>query len=82
MPMEEGDAPVVIDSKVSGTSDRVPAGRIGWDVRGSGSCATAWVAGGEWWRWAARSTLEPRSLIPDCYVAGGLRGRGEGSDGG
>jgi len=45
-PMAEGDAPAAIDSEVSGTSDRVPAGRTGWDVRGSGSCAEALVAGG------------------------------------
>ena len=45
-PMAEGDAPVAIDSEVSGTSDRVPAGRTGWDVRGSGSYAKALVAGG------------------------------------
>ena len=44
--MAEGDAPVAIDSEVSGTSDRVPAGRTGWDVRGSGSYAKALVAGG------------------------------------
>ena len=45
-PMAEGDAPVAIDSEVSGTSDRVPAGRTGWDVRGSASCEKALVAGG------------------------------------
>jgi len=44
--MAEGDAPVAIDSEVSGTSDRVPAGRTGWDVCGTGSCAEALVAGG------------------------------------
>jgi len=81
-PMAEGDAPVAIDSEVSGTSDRVPAGRTGWDVRGSGSCATAWVAGGRVVEVGSEVDIGTESLIPDCYVGGGLRGRGEGSDGG
>ena len=44
--MAEGDAPAAIDSEVSGTSNRVPAGRTGWDIHGSGSYAEALVAGG------------------------------------
>jgi len=44
--MAEGDAPAAIGSEVSGTSGRVPAGRTGWDVRGSGSSTEALVAGG------------------------------------
>ena len=45
-PMAEGDAPVAIGSEVSGTSGRVPAGRTGWDICGTGSCAEALVVGG------------------------------------
>ena len=45
-PMAEEDAPAAIDSEVPGTGDRAPTGRTGWDVRGSGSCAEALVAGG------------------------------------
>jgi len=44
--MAEGDAPAAIGSEVSGTSGRVPAGRTGWDVCGTGSCAETLVAGG------------------------------------
>jgi len=85
-PMAEGDAPVAIDSEVSGTSDRVPAGRTGWDVRGSGSCATAWVADGGVVEVGSEvdigTEISDTRLLWDCYVGGGLRGRGEGSDGG
>ena len=44
--MAEGDAPAASSSEVSGTSGRVPVGRTGWDVCGTGSYAEALVAGG------------------------------------
>ena len=37
---------MAIGSEDSGTSGRVPAGRTGWDIHGSGSYAEALVAGG------------------------------------